>query len=146
MKKIPLVFAIAFLSTLLLSGCGAQICAFGNIGDGCPKASSSNSNNNAVSGNQIILEAPSSEVKWNGRLTIKYRGGRSPLDIRITDGYAATLTNRTNNTFDFVPGTGGTGRQKSTITAFGKDFDQRYGKDAQVNQGKYAEIDIRIVP
>lgn len=138
-KILSLVVMVATLCAFLLSGCGAQVCAFGNIGE-CPKTNKfANANGTSTGGN---LSAKTTDgfttVAWGGgRKTIQISGGRTPYTcVADQGGVLGTCTLTSVNTCEFVSASG----SGTTSTAFciirSADYDTMASDIAPKNQGK----------
>ncbi len=141
-KILSLVVLAAALCTFLLSGCGANVCAFGHIGE-CQSTLPPNDNQNNVSSSGALSLMPdASEVVRGGTLNIRYKGGQN---TRITLSLG-TIGGRNASSFTFVaPAVGtGTGRQTAVITLKAADYKEEYVETAPQNKGKFAKASIEI--
>lgn len=80
------VWGLAFLTVLLMQGCGAGVCAFGQIGE-CNLTSSTPTSSPTTSNNRLTISPlKETRIPFNSRVQLTVTGGAPPYAYAVVGG------------------------------------------------------------
>lgn len=122
------VFCLCLL--VVLSGCGAGFCVFGNIGT-CPTSGAGVT----ATGNAVSLTSPFSTVGYNQTMQLTASGGTPPYTYAVTSGVGSV-----NSAGLFTSPTSGSG----AITTVIRTNDTRYTGTGDPDTTHYHDLTITV--
>lgn len=140
-RVFSLVAVAGMLSMFLLSGCGANVCAFGHIGE-CKNTLPpiNGQNNGTTTSGRMAMEPKDSNVQWGGSVVVLTK------NVNINSKITADIGNATNfngSQFVYVPGPGN-GTKTARITIKAPDYNELYAETAPQNKNKLIRASIEV--